>query len=318
MKTGTAICATIGILIVVGLVLVAPGLLTRHAPPPRPLPNPNGYDDFVWAGQNVTGNPYAATNESQLRALVATNAEALRLVRVGLGRECRMPTEYSTNFAGFLLSRLRSFRDLANTLEAEGRVAEFDRHTNDAAESYLTLIEFGHESGRGGLFINHQVGLACQGVGATALRRISSDLDAKTCRSAIAELDLLEQKRETAPEVMSLETDWSRRTFGLSRRVQSMIAARSLHPLKRFSDLVQKETLTSQGQIRRITIYLAARAYTLDKGAPPESVSDLVPGYLNTCPQDPFTGTNMPLHPQFIRNGSAGASGSETTGSEYW
>ena len=311
-------CAVTGILIVVALVPIVPVLLGGHASAPRPLPNPNGYDDFVRAGQKVAGqDTFAATNESQIRALVASNGEALRLVRVGLGRECRVPIECSTNIIGPMISGLASLKSLAGTLKAEGCVAEFDGHTNDAAEIYLKVIEFGHESARGGLFINYLVGLACQNLGATALRRISNDLDAQTCRSAIAELDLLERKRETVPEMMSLETDWSFCTYGLRGRVESMIAARSVHPFKRISDSAQKKTQTAQGQIRRITIYLAARAYTLDKGAAPDSVSDLVPGYLKTCPQDPFTGTNMPLHPQFIRRGSARASGSDMPGSEY-
>jgi hypothetical protein len=322
MKTRAAIFAIIGILICVALVLIAPVLVGSRPLPPLPLPSPNGYDDFVRGGQNVTrdniaGDTYAATNESRLRALVASNAESLRLVRVGLVRECCVPLEYSTNFLGPLMSRLSSFKSLAGALKAEGRVAELDGHTNDAAGIYLETIQFGHESARGGLVINYLVGLSCQRIGATALLRISNDLDARTCRSAIERLNELEQKRETVPEMMGQEKDWSGRTFGVWARLQSVIAARSLNPFKTISDSVQKKTQAAQGQIRRITIYLAARAYTLDKGAAPDSVADLVPGYLKTLPQDPFTGTNMPLHPQSIRLGSAGASGSDTPGSEY-
>jgi hypothetical protein len=117
--------------------------------------------------------------------------------------------------------------------------------------------------------------------------------------------------------MMSQETDWSARTFGLRARLQSMIAARSFTPFKTTSDKAQKMTLAAEGRIRRITIYLAAREYTLEKGAAPGSVADLVPGYLKTFPQDPFTGTNMPLHPQSIRPESGGTSGSDRAGSEY-
>jgi hypothetical protein len=45
-------------------------------------------------------------------------------------------------------------------------------------------------------------------------------------------------------------------------------------------------------------INLAARAYELDKGKPPESLADLVPDYLKAVPQDPFTGTNMIYSPR--------------------
>jgi competence protein ComGC len=41
----------------------------------------------------------------------------------------------------------------------------------------------------------------------------------------------------------------------------------------------------------------AVRAYELDKGHPPASLADLVPGYLKIIPQDPLTGTNMVYPP---------------------
>ena len=44
-------------------------------------------------------------------------------------------------------------------------------------------------------------------------------------------------------------------------------------------------------------IALAARAYELEKGKPPSSADALVPGYLETVPQDPVTGTNMIYRP---------------------
>jgi hypothetical protein len=46
-----------------------------------------------------------------------------------------------------------------------------------------------------------------------------------------------------------------------------------------------------------LLIDLAARAYKLDKSKSPASISDLVPDYLKTIPQDPFTGTNIVYPP---------------------
>jgi hypothetical protein len=42
-----------------------------------------------------------------------------------------------------------------------------------------------------------------------------------------------------------------------------------------------------------LLIQLAARAYELEKGERPKRLTDLVPAYLNTIPQDPLTGTNV-------------------------
>src|ERR1017187_9007100 len=69
-------------------------------PPLAPLPNPNGYDVFVKAGQTVTGDPdhYNQLNEQQLGELVATNAETLQLLRAGLSNQCRVPVQFSQTY----------------------------------------------------------------------------------------------------------------------------------------------------------------------------------------------------------------------------
>ena len=53
------------------------------------LPNPNGFDDFVKAGGAVLGNvgDWPDLDHDSLAALVFTNAEPLRLLRLGLTRQ---------------------------------------------------------------------------------------------------------------------------------------------------------------------------------------------------------------------------------------
>ena len=61
-------------------------LFVGRTSPPSPLPNPNGYDDFLKAAALLTGNVGNAStlDHEGLRALVSTNAESLRLLRLGL------------------------------------------------------------------------------------------------------------------------------------------------------------------------------------------------------------------------------------------
>src|SRR5579872_3422952 len=107
------------LLVVAGnLAIIAAVLLGgRTPPPPRPMPNPNGYDDFVKAGSMIVyAAPYFTNNdlnEAVLPALIATNAEALKFVRTGLGRECRVPVEYSTKFLNANMPLLAEFKQLA-------------------------------------------------------------------------------------------------------------------------------------------------------------------------------------------------------------
>jgi hypothetical protein len=66
-------------------------------PKPEPLPNPNGYDDFVGAGAMLKGDvPDEMTGTlEECRKFVTANREALDRGHLGLTRECRVPTQYS-------------------------------------------------------------------------------------------------------------------------------------------------------------------------------------------------------------------------------
>src|ERR1022692_197324 len=68
------------------------------APPTlQPLPNPNGYDDFVKAMEMVSSNTFNfdKMNERELQTLVDDNSNSLQLVRSGLQMQCRVALDYS-------------------------------------------------------------------------------------------------------------------------------------------------------------------------------------------------------------------------------
>src|SRR5262249_1249222 len=140
--------------------------ITRPGPPPT-LPNPNGYDDLLKAGEAVTGKIDDASNldHEALRVLVVTNAEALQLLRVGLTRRCAVPTDALIANFGSISHDLIVLKSLAKVLVAEGRLAEMESRLSDAARSYTDAIHLGNEISRGGLLINRLVGIACEGMG---------------------------------------------------------------------------------------------------------------------------------------------------------
>jgi len=125
-------------------------LFVGRTAPPSPLPNPNGYDDFLKAAALLTGDVGNAStlDHDGLRALVSTNSESLRLLRLGLTRGCSVPTDSAmTNISG-LLGDLANLKSLARLLEEEGRLAEMETRYADAAHSYLDTIHFGNEPRR--------------------------------------------------------------------------------------------------------------------------------------------------------------------------
>jgi hypothetical protein len=266
-------------------------------PPVPPLPNPNGYDDLVKAGQMITGEPgdYNELNKRQLGELVATNAGALQLLHAGLSNQCQVPVQFSPTYWENHLGELADIKRSARILAAEGKLSGMQGHPNDAAKYYLEAIHLGNESARGGVLIDQLVGTAIESIGVRNLQTLIDQLDAKSCRETATTLETLDSQRQTWDKVMQQERAWSRRAFpGVRYELMRLMNRHSLE--KVFQNAGQKFD-EQQSKTRQLIIEFAARAYQLDKGHPPANLADLVPDYLNAIPQDPLTGTNMVYSP---------------------
>ncbi|HKW28977.1 MAG TPA: hypothetical protein VJT54_06560 [Verrucomicrobiae bacterium] len=265
-------------------------------PPVPPLPNPNGYENLVKAG-NMVSNDFADYDEltsANLREMVNKDAGAFQIARTGLQQECRVTLDYSVTSSAHL-DQLAALKRLAFAFVAEGRLAEMEKRPGDAAKSFLDTIRLGNASARGGVIIDQLVGTAIESIGVGNLQKLIEQLDAKSCRETAATLETLDSQRQTWNEVMQQERDWSRRTFpGIRNEIGRIAMRRTLQTAFKTAE----EKFDAQiEKIRQLTIDLAARAYQLDKGHPPANLTDLVPDYLKAVPQDPLTGTNMVYSP---------------------
>jgi hypothetical protein len=272
-------------------------LLTLAQPPPpiAPLPNPNGYDALVKAGTMVTdnGSNYVTLGAEELRLIVQTNTDALKLARTGLSLPIRAPFDFSpTNETH--IKGLAEMKRLARAFVAEGRLAELEHRPGEAAHDYLDAIRLGYAIGRGGLIIDSLVGIALQAIGMAPLEKLISTLDAQQCRELAAALETAESQQDSIESLLEQEHAWVRRTYGLKGRFIELIQYKSL---KQTQQRWEQKVKTQQVRARVLIIQLAARAYELDKGERPRSLADLVPSYLKATPQDPVTGTNMLYRP---------------------
>jgi hypothetical protein len=269
----------------------------RPLPPIPPLPNPNGYDDFVKAGEMVLAN-HEAGDENwnkmklvELRKLVAKNSDALQAARTNLQEDCAVPLQFSRDDGGRHLTEMADFKRLAQAFVAEGRLAEMENRPGDAAKSYLDAIRLGHKSTHGGIMIDQLVGTAIEAIGTSYLQKNVDQLDAKTCREAAATLETLDAKRQTWNELMQQERVWSRRTYsGIQYRWNELVMSSSS---KKAFQAGERKFNKQQLMTRRLLVDLAARAYELEHGRRPASVADLAPDYLKTVPKDPVSGTNL-------------------------
>jgi hypothetical protein len=266
------------------LALAFLALSSRLPNSPVALPKPNGYDDFMKGGLMLTSDPPALDDleTERLQSLVSQNAAALVVVRQGLQRPCRVPVEYSLAYASNHLADLNRCKRVVRALVAEGKLAERESRSGDAARSYVDAIRFGHECSRGALILDMLVGVACQSLGCQALQGLAGQLDATILRATIRQLEEIDARSELPRDISNQERIWSRRTFGLRGQVARLLMQRSLEQNERnaLAKLQSQRTAAN-----RLTVELAERAYELDKGVTSTNIADLVPAYLQRLPQ---------------------------------
>jgi hypothetical protein len=272
--------------------------LIGQKPPPLPVfPSPNGYADFVKAGEMLRAGdaPDSRTaTRDELQTFIENNRDALQLVRTGLTKQSRVTTEYSPAYMTTHMQELASFKGLARALVAEGKLAELENRPGDAARIYLDTVRFAHESVRGGLHIDELLGLACEALGIAQLETLSTTLDAKQCREVLPTLEMIDANREPFAEVMKQEKTWGHRAFGWRGRIQLLVLRTFRRDL--LTPSLQKSEAKFQGadtRRRRLLINLASRAYELEKGKRPATIAELAPDYLKAIPPDPVTGAPM-------------------------
>jgi hypothetical protein len=295
-KVRTLLFALVALFILAMLAVLI--LFVGRSRPAPPLPSPNGYADFLSAAALLTGEVgnASALDHDGLRALVSTNSEPLRLLRLGLTRGCSVPTDSAmTNMAG-LLSDLASLKSLVRLLEEEGRLAEMENRYGDAAHSYIDAIRFGNESSRGAFIINRLVGIACEAIGDTALAKLVAKLKPDEARSVIAALEKVDATRVTWAEVRQNENRFVRYQLSKGFNPLTWIMTR----LQRWRS-IQRAKMRDNRVIaheRLLAIELALRCYDSEQGHAPTGLEQLVPNYIQRVPSDPFTGRPLIYRPQ--------------------
>lgn len=188
--------------------------LTIAQPPPsnHALPNPNGYDCFVQAGNLILGDvsSFWDLDHEALSGLVSSNAEPLRLLRLGLTQRCSFPTEFAITNQGWMVGELPHLKRLALLLRAEGQLAEMEGRPGDAASSYTEAIRFGNEISRGGFLINRLVGIACEALGAVPLTKLVPSLGSEQARLVSRELEKIDESRVSFDEIKRNEHRFTR------------------------------------------------------------------------------------------------------------
>ena len=274
-----------------GVVLVALLASTIGRAPVRPpLPNPNGYDDFIKAGEAVLGDisDWPVLDHDSLRDLVSTNAEPLRLLRLGLTRQCVMPMDSALTNAAGSINQLARMKRLVHVLAAEGRLREMEDRPAEAARSYVDAIRFGNAMSRGGFLITRLVGIACERIGYAPLAKLAPKLNPDEARAVLTALDKLDAGRVTWAEVQQSERRYMRYERG--KQFNPIIWVMHWWRIRQAMQRAETKHKTMVARERLLAAELALRRYQSEQGHPPARLDDLVPNYLSKVPQDPFSG----------------------------
>jgi hypothetical protein len=260
------------------------------------LPNPNGYDDFLRAGANVSPktSEWKTLSLDQLRQLIETNQPALELIQQGLAKECHLVPFVLNDTNSSHLNYLAAIKAAGQAICALSRLQLLEGHTNKAARLAVECIRFGHESTRGGIVIDSLVGNALVELGQASLLEALPGIDATTAREIAGSLERIHNQREPFSKIWQREGEWAKRGyFGPSNLFKDM-----------FRPLLQRETRNwgekkfaqTEAQHNRITLRVATRAYELEHGHLPPTTLELVPHYLKSTPMDPTTDQPIPIN----------------------
>ena len=251
------------------------------------MPNPNGYDDFIKAGEAVLGNidDFPELDHDSLRDLVSTNAEPLRLLRLGLTRQCVMPMDsFLTNNDNLL----PGMRRLGQLLAAEGRLREMENQPAEAALSYVDAIRFGNEMSRGGFLIHRLVGIAREAIGCDLLAKLVPKLNPVEAHAVLTDLDKPDAGRITWAEVKQGERRFMRYQPG--KQFNPVVWVRDWWQDRQVMQRAETEHKTMVARERLLAAELALRCYQSEQGHPPARLDELTTNYLSHVPQDPFSG----------------------------
>lgn len=282
------------------VVLVAAILLVVYAlrtPAPQILPTPNGYDDLVAAGKSLSMNPgrFANLDAQALRALIETNSESLKLIRLGLSRQCMVPGGSYILNVSTMMADFPAIKEAAQLLSAEGLLAELENRPLDAARCYLDDIRLGIEISRGGVIMHRLVGVACESIGGMALSKLIPKLQCDQLRVLVPDLEQIETNTVAWSDVQIAERRFARAQLGRIPNPIMMVVA-WWQARKVDAATKQRHDLIA-ARIRLLETELAIRSYRCLQGAAPASLDRLCPDILKQPPLDPFGGRLLVYRP---------------------
>ena len=186
-----------------------------------------------------------------------------------------------------------NLKAVAITLDAEATLLARQGDTNGALAVAFDALRFSEAIQCNGVLIDYLVGSACELMAVRQMTNLLSGLDLEACQQARTRLEACESRHDSLVDLLQREREWSWKTYGVLRRIEMMVQARSLRPGKELEFLFPESGEEYRGRVsetRLAILHFAARAFELDRHTKPRGVNELVPNYLSIAPTNLVTG----------------------------
>lgn len=255
----------------------------------EPMPEPNGYEYFIRAGNMVSYDRNLMTNDNDLawsRPIYDSNQLALAEFRRGMEFECRvprLPTDEDSWQSFF--HEMRSVMQLVTVLRAQAVILKSAERHEQAARCGMELIRFGHKTRRGGVVLNAMTSNAAILSGGEILQMDRHHLDARTLRSLCGELLELDANRESYDEILTRDRKVNRAIHFRLEDIPDRLKESVDFKTKR---QIRFHQVSARTRSRLLIVELALEAFLKERGAYPRELADLTPDILKAVPLDLF------------------------------
>lgn len=266
-----------------------------------PVPLPNGADEVIPLAGSIPKRPegpnYTEAPASEIRAWIAATPAFRSTITTLLKKEFLVRNTYSNSSVRLMMA----LRELEKRLLAEARDESVP--VADRMEICLITYELGSRGTRGGAMFDGIVSAAVRINSLRNLSTCSSNATSAQLKSAAVKLGQLIKQAPTLEDYRDGEVFFAS-TVPVKVKIESWIEDLKGDGLtKIFAPLIGafEPKMTEINRIEQGTLRdLVVRSYTMDKGSPPTTWSDLIPAHLSAALVDPVGKTNLSLIPGTI------------------